>query len=87
MTMLNNDSITVEQLFSEIETKLLTLPDATGLSKCAGFYLMFQAIELLKHKYIENTNQYNDEKNALLKKITELETRLMDRKEDQNDGE
>lgn len=65
--------MTTDELISEITKKLIMLPDAVGLSKCAGFYLIYQAFEALKETIAEDKSKYETEIKALKERIKELE--------------
>ena len=65
--------MTTDDIFKSITDKLLTLPDQSGLAKCAGFYLVYQGVEALKTAFAEERNAHETEKRALMDRIKELE--------------
>ena len=68
--------MTSEDIIKQITEKLITLPDQTGLAKCAGFYMLYQGIETLKLVLKEEHDQSETEKNALRERIKELESKV-----------
>ena len=68
--------MTSEYIIKQITEKLITLPDQTGLAKCAGFYMLYQGIETLKLVLKEEHDQSETEKNALRERIKELESKV-----------
>lgn len=65
--------MTTEDILKAITNKLVTLPDAVGLAKCAGFYMIYQAVETLKETIAEDKSKYETEIKALKERIKELE--------------
>ncbi len=68
--------MTIEDIIKQITEKLITLPDQTGLAKCAGFYMLYQGIKTLEEALKEEREKNETEKNALRERIKELESKV-----------
>lgn len=68
--------MTTEDIIKQIIEKLITLPDQTGLAKCAGFYMLYQGIKTLEEAIKEEREKNETEKNALRERIKELESKV-----------
>lgn len=65
--------MTTDDIIKQIIDKLVTLPDQTGLAKCAGFYMLYQGMDTLKQVLKEEREKNETEKRALQERINELE--------------
>lgn len=68
--------MTTDDIIKQIIEKLVTLPDQTGLAKCAGFYMLYQGMETLKQALKEERENNETEKRALQERINELESKV-----------
>ena len=75
----------MDQLFQEMITELMTLPDATGMRRCAGFFMIFRSLDTLRQQIDAEKAKWDTERLALLKTISDLRAELINR-EDVRDG-
>lgn len=74
--------MTLDQIIQDLMKKIIELPDLTGMNRCAGFYMVYQGILLMKQKIAEEAEQHKNEVLVLQAEIHDLKDQLRGRSEE-----
>lgn len=72
----------IDQIIKELMEKLIELPDLTGMARCAGFYMLYQGIQMLKQQIDAERQKNKEEILTLQAEIHDLKGQLYGRSEE-----
>ena len=71
----------IDEIYKDLITKLMELPDLTGLNRCAGFFMVYQGLSILKQQVDEMTENHKNEVLALQAEIQDLKDQLEEKEQ------